>query len=686
MVLAKSLDDSIYLIAALLRDIQMLRNDVFDQRTYRLTIQKIAKRCEREGMGFLTKTLPRLGKALDRALTGECCIDSVTLGFKPKKNSKLPMLMGELFELVLDNDGKVLPSPCVSSIKQLRDFCYLFYKYKLPYTARQEQRVINDFIKAEDDIRPFNKLFETIKSAIDHKCGQFHSYSDQTTSATLKEVMDDGLDSVFPISKRMLIRRARALLNQVFVHFDPTDIRPKHGPGVVSTKERLYGKYFFRNVSSRITDVYPLDAYFYASLGHICDSVQEIQSLGTNESNARVLLVPKDSRGPRLISCEPLEVQWIQQGLGRAIVEHVELHPLTRYNVHFTDQQPNQLGALLGSVDGLYSTLDLKEASDRVTVGLVRLLFPDRVLPYLLASRSLATQLPDGSIVNLNKFAPMGSALCFPILALTVWAILTAGTTDADARESILVYGDDVIVRTDHSAYAIEQLESFGLKVNRDKSCVSGFFRESCGVDAYKGNRVTPLRFRNVWPSTPSPESYESWIAYANSAYDRKYFNLYETIVNNLYKLYGPIAGDELCLGVPSLREVPVHWKPLRKRVNNCIQNIQYRCLVTKTRPIKRSIDGWKMLNRYFAETASTSRHNGPLGSIREQTEVYSRTSGGPSEGPPFSVSSYTKRNSAVMSYRWCSPKGLPSNGQNLPVKVLGPKAYYCNTGRAAWL
>jgi len=647
MVLDKSLDDSINLIVALLHDIQSIRNDVFDQHALKLTTRKLKARCAMEGIGFLTKTLPRLGKALDRALLGKYPLDSVKLGFKPKQGCKYPMFMGELFQLILDQDGMVLQGPCISSIKLVRDVCYCFYKYKLPYTNDQEQKVLDGFIKAEEDIRSFHVRYNTCAEILSYNCNSIYppcadgTFPDQPYLDPYVEV---------PAEQIKVIRRARKLLYRVFRGLDLQEIRPKHGPGTVSTGEKMSEKYCFSSVSARLLRLYPFDAYFQASAGHTCDTVGVACYPNTTEVPAKVILVPKDSRGPRLISCEPLANQWIQQGQMRAIVERVERHALTRYNVHFTDQQPNQFGALLGSETGRYATLDLKEASDRVTVGLVRLLFPDTVYPYLAASRSRETQLPDGSRLKLNKFAPMGSATCFPILALTVWALLTASTTDADTREGILVYGDDVIVPAEFAEYAIEQLESFGLKINHDKCCVTGFFRESCGVDAYKGRNITPMRFRKVLPTSRCPESYEAWIAYANTAYDRKYFTLYEKIIDRLYDIYGPIPSvDDFVYQneAPALRFVPDNWRKLPRRTNKSLQKREIRCLTGTSRPFEELTDGWSMLNRYFAETGRPS-------------DSYTSGPPAPEEGAPalsikkaFSVSSYTKRNALVLRYSW---------------------------------
>lgn len=625
----KSLDES-KLVIALLSDVQRRLCSIVTPRDIRLDQRKLAKRVSREGIGFLTKTLPHLGKALDSALTGATHIDSAKVGFKTQPSSKLPRFLGKLFNMVFSHDGRVLPTPCTDSIRALREVLYLFYKYELPYAADLNQNVIDCFKQTEKDILQHHEKYSEIASLLHADLG---NWSRLSPAPTVK-----------------VLRRARRLLFSVFSSFDHTDIYPRHGPGAVATRERLWDKYQWTNVSDRITEVYPLDAYFYVSLGHVCDRLGEITRTTSKENSARVVLVPKDSRGPRLISCEPVDFQWIQQGLGRAIVERVESHWRTARRVNFTDQQPNQIAALFGSRNGRYVTLDLKEASDRVTVGLVRLLFPDPLLGALLACRSLSTELPDGEVLKLNKFAPMGSALCFPVLALTVWALLNGAAPDAYTRERILVYGDDVIVPAEFAENAMHILELFGLEINRNKSCTSGFFRESCGMDAYLGVPVTPVRIRTVWSSHPSPSVYTSWIAYANSLYDRRCFEAYDYIVSRLVAVYRQIPSDDMNLSCPSLRDVPVEHLPRTCRTNYFLQKREWKVRVVRSKRLYKVIDGWSMLLRYFAEGNRTNRYRLDENDTPRRSGMHGIDS---KESEPFTAGWYTKRDSCILETRW---------------------------------
>jgi len=632
----KSLDYS-EVITALLRDVQTLHSNVFSLTDLRYTLDKVKRRIRQEGVGFLTKSLPRLGKALDKALS--CCepLDAVKLGFKPQPNSKLPQLFGELFRQVLDNDGNVLPNACVTSVKSLRQLCYMFYKLELPYDPQLERDVIDRFKKTEDEICDYSQRFHL---AVDL-------------------IAKDGIKAyagITPGWASRTVRKARILLWKVLHSFDEQDIFPKHGPGAVSTGERLSGKYKWTNVPDRITDQYPLDEYFYASGGHVCDAMSEIVGMGGNEDFAKVVLVPKDSRGPRLISCEPLANQWIQQGISRALVAHVEKHRLTRDNVRFTDQQPNRFAALQGSFNGKYATLDLNEASDRVTLGLVRLLFPGRLYGALCATRSCGTILPNDEIVRFHKFAPMGSALCFPILALTVWALLRAGLEVLSANvwdeqfdpADVYVYGDDVIVPAIWAEHAMTILESFGLKINRDKSCTKGFFRESCGMDAFKGHCVTPVRIRTLWSSRRCPESYVSWIAYANSCHERRYLCCRDLITSRLMAIYGQIPDrSQVGLSAPSLLYVPTPCK-LPIRWNLDLQKPEFLVWVVQPIKVRRVIDGWSMLLRFFSEgcSADEQRRN-------SNRPVNTGAEASCNEREAFRVCEYTWRKRSKLRMCW---------------------------------
>jgi hypothetical protein len=506
----------------------------------------------------------------------------------------------------------------------------------MPYNESQEQEVIQSFKTTEEDLLTLGPVLASWRERSHVYCKNHRritptgSVSSVTEEANLSDERQPVMD---------VIREARILLSRLFANFDVQNIKPRHGPGIVSTKEQYEDKFLWSNVSPRITAVFPFDAYFTASLGHVCDEYHGFQAVTMLDHSAQVILVPKDSRGPRLISCEPVDFQWIQQGLSRALVDLIEHHPLTRDNVRFTDQSVNRRFARRGSVYGEYATLDLKEASDRVHCELVRLLFPEHIFCALMAARSNSTTLPSGECLNLNKYAPMGSALCFPVMALTIWSLLAAYAPDNDVRKNIHVYGDDVIVPTGYAGQAMNVLECFGLKINRDKSCFQGFFRESCGLEAYKGVEVTPVRIRTVWTSRQSPSAYASWISYYNQFLERSMPLVAGVIKDALEELYGSIPGPELQDSAPCFHD-RTHVFRGKKRWNCHLQKWQYHVLTITSVIHRDEKEGWHRLLRYFSESDIS-----PPDPLKDSSWISLRSK--------MDTGQYTKRRTIKLVRRW---------------------------------
>lgn len=309
-----------------------------------------------------------------------------------------------------------------------------------------------------------------------------------------------------PIQRRTpLLYNGRLFLAKLLGNVDLASILPKHGPGAVATGEKAHSKMNFKRIYKSMDTLYPVDEYFFLNSSHLCDDLLHLRNMQVlDEPCAKLVAVPKDFRGPRLISMEPLEVQWIQQGQARVLMQHLETHSLSRGHVNFTSQEVNRMLAMHASISGDYVTIDMKDASDRVSYTLVKELFPSTVFQYLDASRSTHTMMPNGTRVRLNMFAPMGSAVCFPIESVVFFALAVAAIRMKTnwnierCTRCVYVYGDDLIIKSEFSDLVIAALESVHLAVNREKSCVGPSFRESCGNDCYEGVCVTPIRIKKL--------------------------------------------------------------------------------------------------------------------------------------------------------------------------------------------
>jgi len=386
-----------------------------------------------------------------------------------------------------DPSCNALREESVVALRALRQVCFMFYKLEVPYATEAKERVIADFVKTDAELDYESSRLDNLSQAV--------------------------------------LRDARKIILRVTANADPSQGIPKHGPGAVATGEYPDEKHLFKRYYRRLARMFPYDKWFLLNDSALCDQIQWLQTLEEHEAGtAKVVLVPKDSRGPRLISCEPLEYQWIQQALCRVLVDTIENHPLTRGRINFADQTRNRMLSLAGShTPYKWVTLDMKEASDRVSLNLVRDLFNDSWYDHLYASRSDQTRLPDGTVVALKKFAPMGSAVCFPVESLIFWALSVATIMNTHnvplrkAATNVYVYGDDIVCDEDYHLVLTQQLPKFSLMLNLNKCCIAGPFKESCGMDAFHGHSVTPTKIRSMLPIRPTSSGLQSWVAYSNA-------------------------------------------------------------------------------------------------------------------------------------------------------------------------
>lgn len=487
------------------------------------TLTKAQAYATSHGIKFLTNMLPQLGKQLDQALSSGLLLPSS--GFRTKKDSYLPIFMHEWFTLIFHDDGVLRESVNPDHIRIVRTLLFMFYKYELPFTEDQLTLAQEKFIQTDSVVKTeFDSIHMLIKSIF-------------------KELLPD----------------------------DPMDIAARHSTGATTDGFNNIQK---RNIVRFIPSLmrqYDL-SYFFNTRALFGAKYEDIVKLGPIEPSMTVTFVPKDSRGPRTICMEVHERMSLQLGLMKSIYQHCEEFSSYRGRVNFTDQTVNQRLAHRASLDQSYATLDLKDASDLVSWELIKQVVPAKYVPVLTALRTPTVRFGrTGQSFSIKKFAPMGSALCFPIEAILFFAI--AMTVNPD----VYVYGDDIIVPTEFAIATMERLESYGLQVNKDKSLFQGYFRESCGLDAYKGAVITPIRYRK--------DDYASVVAFANnisSAFGDKYgeavIQWYESIVPCIIPRTGSSSSN---VGFIAYKGGFSNLCLFKRRYNRDLQRVEYRVLTT---------------------------------------------------------------------------------------------------------
>lgn len=203
-------------------------------------------------------------------------------------------------------------------------------------------------------------------------------------------------------------------------------------------------------------------------------------------SSSRLLTVPKDAKTDRTIAAEPTGNTYLQKGIGK----YLRLR-LKRYGVDLDDQSINQSLAARAVFEKL-ATLDLRAASDTISIGVVRLLCPPDMFELLNRLRSPSYGF-EGCETRFHKFSSMGNGFTFELESLLFWAAAKAASEHVGSQGPVGVYGDDIIVTQSTSGVLITFLEDLGFEVNLEKSFTEGLFFESCGKHYFRGVDVTPV-------------------------------------------------------------------------------------------------------------------------------------------------------------------------------------------------
>ncbi len=449
-----------------------------------MDIKTVHERAEHEGLSFLTITLPTFGKDFQFCLDQGFVVPKAFSSFR-KTGSCLPSFLRGFTERVFCRDsGVLLDQPDIEAIYAIRQLTLIFSKILLPCTPEREHKAMSDYVQCDMEV--------------------------DNVAACLP-------DSSFDEFGRM----AQLLFSDVFSHLDreiwERRIIPKHGPGAVAEKLSSNGKYQSKYWTSRLAEVFDVEDFLLPNPRYINDIFEDdgIDFLEPgSELPARVVSVPKTQKIPRIIAIEPSTIQYVQQGILEVLMQKIHSSFLSEF-IGTESQEPNQLLAQKGSLDGSLATLDLSEASDRVSAKLVSFLLRNHPLSKkaVFACRSERASVPGFGDIPLAKFASMGSALCFPFEAMVFLTIIFLGIEKEQGHQFskkseildflglVRVYGDDIVIPVEYVHTVVDCLEHFGARVGLSKSFWNGKFRESCGKEYYAGHDVSIVKVRRVFPS-----------------------------------------------------------------------------------------------------------------------------------------------------------------------------------------
>nr|UJQ85636.1 MAG: hypothetical protein 3 [Leviviridae sp.] len=576
----------------------------------------VVSRAEHEGLSFLTITLPTFGKDFQKALAVGMVDRSLFQGFKWKGG--LPAFLSGFLGNVFDRkSGRLVGDPDVESIFAIRQLTLLFGKILIPCTPERVEKAMWGFLDCEKEVK---------------------SGDNERTEADYLE----------------FTRVSRLLWSDVFSSVDREvyggSLLPRHGPGATADRLRGNRKFEQREWPSRLDRMFPFQEYVLPNLRYhgYLDRVHFLEPGA--ERPVKVTPVPKTLDTPRLIAIEPTAMQYMQQAVATSLVRALESRDefsgiRSGYSssefgwlVGFRDRVPNQEMARDGSRDGALATLDLSEASDRVSNQLVRRMLAPH--PWLAEgvescrSRRAAVEFPSGKtkVIRLGKFASMGSALTFPIEALVfstcailgIEKALNRRLTKKDVRSlrgRVRVYGDDIIVPVEYVHSVVKVLETFGFQVNRGKSFWTGKFRESCGGDYYDGEDITIVRCRRLFPTGVPTQRRNvletiSLVSLRNRFYEHGLWSTaryLDEVIGRILKFYPTISRESPALGRVTFLKLRGSTMEPQKWSARAQEPVVKAYWPQATAPESHLDDVWALMKVFLSSASRDVPYTGPL-------------------------------------------------------------------------
>lgn len=560
--------------------------DVSDLRD----LETMRSRVEKEGISFITITLPQFCNDFERSLANGKIDPSLFRNFR--KSGAIPAflqgMLGRIFNQEtggIDNEQEDI-STIVGCVRQI---CRAFAKIEIGCSPEREASAFSSYTAIEQSFDMFSVPEEVYAK---------------------------------------FISVASVLWGPMVSSIELANCIPKHGPG--ATAEYLHGneKYSWSSWHDRLEPYFPLIDNGYP-IGCPSDS-EELQMVSivpkALELPVRVVSVPKTLKSPRIIAIEPCCQQYVQHGIQEALQRAIGINWLSKGHVNFHDQSVNQKLAMSSSKTGRLATIDLSDASDRVPHDLAMEMFrsnPD-LQDAIEACRSTHAQLPDGQIIGpLRKFASMGSALCFPVEAMYFYTVCVVALLEKlnlpvtpqtcfKVSRGVHIFGDDIIVPTMYAVSVLDYLQKYNCKVNTNKTFLSGSFRESCGEDCYAGESVTPTYFRKPIPENrQQADRLISWTASANSFYLKGYWRTASLMFKTIERILGPLP--YVSENSPALGRISYLGYKSADKWNCNLQRLEIKAWVPS--PIDRTdrLEGYGALMKCFITLAVRDEIPEPL-------------------------------------------------------------------------
>lgn len=220
-----------------------------------------------------------------------------------------------------------------------------------------------------------------------------------------------------------------------------------------------------------------------------CEEFEAFTPLIDTLPGDRYSTVLKEALVDRPICIAPGFNVFFQKGVDAHLKNRLRL-----FGCDLGSQERNKSLALKASRDDSLCTMDLSSASDLQCRTLMQILLSRAWYNYLDMIRTRSTDYGRGYYEPTERFSAMGNGFTFSLMTVVILSVLMTIVPEQE-QDSISVYGDDLIFPKAYRPRVEEVLRLLGYVVNDKKTFSEGYFRESCGMDAWNGVQFPVYRW-----------------------------------------------------------------------------------------------------------------------------------------------------------------------------------------------
>lgn len=411
---------------------------------------------------------------------------------------------------------------------------------KLLYSGQYFERDVYAYNQVNDFLKKFKKSTSNQSRLEEEAIANFHRSNLHMYHCNYH--IDNISDTAVGDVNVRTLHRARLFINQLLGDLDVEEWfnECKHSSGTTlglrysrtNLEDKFKGPL---TTTKRALPLFTLYRDYDPEFSRLIDEVN--QNLVTSQykvvNGSRLTTVDKDDRKRRTIAVEPTVNMFLQKGLESVLEKRLRPYLDISVQPHIHHQL-----AYESSITCSNATIDFSNASDCVSIGLVKYLLPRSWFEALSIIRSENIEI-DGVFHPLYMISTMGNATTFPLETLIFYALALCCQIPQSYKSSFLtpvflensrkhtsVFGDDCILPSQYAETFMSLCESVGFIVNKEKSFFSNEpFRESCGMDFMSGRNIRIFYLKNPFNNRLS--SLEPWLYIICNRLLKKYISYF---------------------------------------------------------------------------------------------------------------------------------------------------------------